>query len=371
MKKIIMTLCILLGSLTLWGQTNFRSINYAEALKAAKTENKLVFIDFYTTWCGPCKMMMKNVFPQPQVGDYFNNKYVCIKLDAEKEGKELAKRLGVKAYPTFFVMDSEGKIKFKKEGGNFDGTKFVAEIEAGINPNLTPERVKERYIAGERTPELVESYANLKLKEARQGRRMNQELVEEAMKVVSDYFNGLTEEQKLSAANTFLYSYTFTQSIADPKAEYMIANIDKFDVEAKKNIEKYVSELYQIELQNIMNGTNPYDEVVYSNLKKLIIDCGMNKEGKWNIPFHLIETHASGDLNNYLTVCENEFRQMPEELKAALFPYFHQTINTKDKEILKRAIRFMRAQLPDLHTSTIYFGITSLMQLEKEMGTAE
>ena len=362
-----MSLCILLGTLTLWGQTNFRSINYAEALKAAKTENKLVFIDFYTTWCGPCKMMMKNVFPQPQVGEYFNNKYVCIKLDAEKEGKDLAKRFEVKAYPTFIVVDSSDKVVFKKEGGNYDGMKFISEIEAGINPNLTPERIKERYAAGERTPELVESYANLKLKEARQGRRMNQELIEEAMKVVSDYFNGLSEEQKLSASNTFVYSYTFTQSIVDPKAEYMINNCEKFDIEAKKSINSYITELYQIELQNIMNGTNPYDESVYSKLKSLMIDCGMNKEGKWNIPFKLIEAHATGDLNSYLTVCENEFGQMPEELKAALYPYFHQTINTKDKEIIKRAIRFMRAQLPDLHTSTIYFGVTSLMQLEKEI----
>lgn len=371
MKKIILSLCVLLGTLTLWGQTNFRSINYAEALKAAKAENKLIFIDFYTTWCGPCKMMMKNVFPQPQVGDYFNNKYVCIKLDAEKEGKELAKRFEVKAYPTFVVVDTTDKVIFKKEGGNYDGMKFVAEIEAGINPNLTPERVKERYMAGERTPELVENYANLKLKEARQGRRMNQELVDESMKVVSDYFNGLTEEQKLSASNAFVYSYTFTQSIADPKAEYMIANLDKFDVEARKTVDKCVLELYQIELQNIMNGTNPYDEPLYLKLKMLMTNSGMNKEGKWDIPFRLIETHATGDLNNYLTVCENEFGQMPEELKAALYPYFHQTINTKDKEIIKRAIRFMREQLPNLHTSTIYFGITSLMQLEKEIETTE
>lgn len=120
-----------------------------------------------------------------------------------------------------------------------------------------------------------------------------------------------------------------------------------------------------------MNGTNPYDESVYSKLKSLMIDCGMNKEGKWNIPFKLIEAHATGDLNSYLTVCENEFGQMPEELKAALYPYFHQTINTKDKEIIKRAIRFMRAQLPDLHTSTIYFGVTSLMQLEKGIEATE
>ena len=90
MKRIVFLLMVVIGGLPIIAQTNFRSLTLDEAIQAAKSENKLVFIDFYTTWCGPCKMMMKNVFPQPKVGEYFNNKYVCIKLDAEKEGKEVA-----------------------------------------------------------------------------------------------------------------------------------------------------------------------------------------------------------------------------------------------------------------------------------------
>lgn len=50
-----------------------------------------MFVDFYTDWCGPCKVMARDVFPQKQVGDFFNAKFVCLKLNAEKEGRELAK----------------------------------------------------------------------------------------------------------------------------------------------------------------------------------------------------------------------------------------------------------------------------------------
>lgn len=106
MKKIILFLSVSLFALSLVAQTNFRDITYKEALAAAKAEKKLVFIDFYTSWCGPCKMMMKNIFPLKEVGNYLNSKFVCIKIDAEKgEGPELAKRYQVKAYPTFVAIN--------------------------------------------------------------------------------------------------------------------------------------------------------------------------------------------------------------------------------------------------------------------------
>ena len=91
-------------------QTDFRSISFDEALKVAAQENKLVFIDFYTDWCGPCKKMAREVFPQKMVGDFMNAKFVNLKLNAEKEGKELAARYKVNAYPTFIILDTKGEV---------------------------------------------------------------------------------------------------------------------------------------------------------------------------------------------------------------------------------------------------------------------
>ena len=87
MKKLFITLFVCAMGLAAHAQTNFRSISFDEALKVAKQENKLVFIDFYTDWCGPCKKMAKEVFPQKMVGDFMNAKFVNLKLNAEKEGK--------------------------------------------------------------------------------------------------------------------------------------------------------------------------------------------------------------------------------------------------------------------------------------------
>ena len=68
---------------------NFRDITFEEALKQAKSENKLVFMDCYTSWCGPCKNMADKVFPQKAAGDYFNPRFVCVKRCGRRTGKKI------------------------------------------------------------------------------------------------------------------------------------------------------------------------------------------------------------------------------------------------------------------------------------------
>ncbi|MXY56458.1 MAG: DUF255 domain-containing protein, partial [Gammaproteobacteria bacterium] len=59
--------------------------SWDDAFAAAEENGQLVFVDVYTEWCGPCKLMDANVFPKDAVGEYFNARFVNIKLDAEDE----------------------------------------------------------------------------------------------------------------------------------------------------------------------------------------------------------------------------------------------------------------------------------------------
>ena len=119
MKRTLFTFItyILIGCWTLSAQgIDFQKLSLEEALAKASIEKKLVFIDFYTTWCAPCKTMTKLIFPLPEVGEVYNKEFVNIKLDAEKEGLKAAKKYNVQSYPTLLFLDSQGNVVFKETG---------------------------------------------------------------------------------------------------------------------------------------------------------------------------------------------------------------------------------------------------------------
>lgn len=89
-----------------------------EGLEKAKAENKLLFVDCYTTWCGPCKMLKKYTFTDANLGDFMKNKYVSMAIDMETtEGEIIAKKYGIEAYPTLLFLDKYGRVVNHQVGG--------------------------------------------------------------------------------------------------------------------------------------------------------------------------------------------------------------------------------------------------------------
>lgn len=97
-----------------------------EAKAKAKKENKLIFIDCYATWCGPCKNMTKKVFVKKDVGEFYNQNFVCLKLDMETvEGETVGTKYSVEAYPTYLFIDNNGVLKHK-DLGYLDAESFIS-----------------------------------------------------------------------------------------------------------------------------------------------------------------------------------------------------------------------------------------------------
>ena len=365
MKKLFLTLIGMMIFIPMFAQTNFRSITYEEGLNAAKGEDKLLFVDFYTTWCGPCKMMMKNVFPTKEAGDYFNTNFVCLKLDAEAEGKDLAKKLGVNAYPTFFVLDATGNVVFKKVGGDADALSFIAAIKQGVNAELSPERMAERYASGERSAELIETYANSLYKASREGRTIDNSKIEQAQKMVNDYFNSLTIEQKLAKENLFIYGMNYTSSVTDPKAIFMFENKDKFVLESQEVIVKNIKSLLDSELRNYFCGDKEYNQTGFNALKALIAKQGMADAQGYKAMYNIIEGSSAGDNTNFFKVADKEFESLTAAQKEWLLMSFENRFSEAGTEDIKAACQFMRDHFRTLEASSIYFTAVTLMQLEK------
>lgn len=131
MRRMFVLLCmVLFAAPMLFAQgIRFENGSWDEALAKAKAENKLLFVDVHTSWCGPCKRMEREVFTREKVGAYCNSNFVNYKLDAEQGvGPEVKERYGVEAYPTFLFLDGDGKLIYKLVGYH-DVKKLLAETE--------------------------------------------------------------------------------------------------------------------------------------------------------------------------------------------------------------------------------------------------
>lgn len=99
------------------GGIEFYSGSWDEALALAQKENKIVFLDAYATWCGPCRVLKGRVFTNPDVGSYFNESFVNMAIDMERgEGPLLARKFRVTAYPTLIFVKPDGTVVKKAVG---------------------------------------------------------------------------------------------------------------------------------------------------------------------------------------------------------------------------------------------------------------
>jgi thiol:disulfide interchange protein len=90
----------------------FQPMTLEAAKEKAKETGKLIFIDVHASWCGPCKMMARGPFKDEKVGKIYNENFINLKIDAEKDpdGEFVSRAYAVSAYPTLLFVDAKGKL---------------------------------------------------------------------------------------------------------------------------------------------------------------------------------------------------------------------------------------------------------------------
>lgn len=134
---------------------HFVEESWQKLLQKAEKEDKLIFLDAYTTWCGPCKMMSKDVFPDKKLGKLYNDKFINVQLDMEDdEGYPLGKKYKIRAYPSLLYINGQGEVVHRVVGYQ-DADQLKALAEVVYDPELNLVGLQQRYEAGERDPDFL------------------------------------------------------------------------------------------------------------------------------------------------------------------------------------------------------------------------
>ena len=223
MKKLLLVFVGLLCSLVISAQTNFQELSLEKAREQARAENKPIFLDCYTSWCGPCKMMANDVFTLEAAGNYFNKNFVCVKIDMEKgEGPAIGKQYEVDAYPTFLIINADGKLMHKLVGA-MPLEELIENVECGLKANSIAE-YEALYQAGKLDKTEQMAYWRLL--------SISGEVVK-AQTVGDDLWGKLSEKDKLNSTYWPLLRSRAT-TIEGEEMKFVCANREYFEKEVGK-----------------------------------------------------------------------------------------------------------------------------------------
>ena len=153
MRKIFVGAWIMMGFTFLAiGQVNFIEVTtleeMQEARKKASDQMLMVFVDVYATWCGPCKLMDKEVYTDPSVTEYMNANFVSVRMDGETDyGRKYAAEQKLEGYPSMFIFSDDGE-PISKVVGFTPAEKLVASLKGTVENYRTVKEYKTKYERG-------------------------------------------------------------------------------------------------------------------------------------------------------------------------------------------------------------------------------
>jgi thioredoxin-related protein len=202
---------------------------WKEVLAKAKAENKYIFMDAFTTWCGPCRYMTANIFPQEKVGNFFNEKYVnlAVQLDTTKADNEEVKKwykdahdimvdYKVNVFPTYLFFSPDGKLVHRAIGSS-DAETFLVKANDALNPEKQYYTLLDKHKEGNKQPEFLRTLAYAAL-EAYDNKT--------AAAVSKEY---LATQKDLFAKENIDFIDKFTQTSKDLGFAFILKNTAKFD----------------------------------------------------------------------------------------------------------------------------------------------
>ena len=374
MKSLIITICVLIH-LPLFAQeegVKFRDLTYKQALAAAKKEGKLVFMDCYTSWCGPCKHMANVIFPQKEAGDYFNSRFICVKYDMEKgEGVELKKRFNIDAFPTFMLIRPDGIVQHRIVGGD-ELVFFIERVEQGLNENTCLLSLEQAYEQGKLDNKRMLDYRNMLFDIYQK---------EKATRVYQELWNRLSDEEKTSPEFWSLYGIE-DEVVKSPAFEYLLRNVDLFRKNmGRENVDDLLMKYCRTAIYHYLWGENDENDLSIELMEELLPGLELPNQARLNQLMGLaamsdrhqldqlillinrkLEDWSTDDVGTYLSVFKQLAQDENEQIQDVYTKYVDMWCN--------RIVEKMEKDEPLLNPRELTYRISNLQGLRLDINQA-
>ena len=301
---------------------------FQEVLDMAKKQNRLVFMDCYTSWCGPCKRLAATVFPDSAVGEFFNSTFVNTKFDMEKDdGITIANKYGIRAYPTLLWLDGDGNVKHKIVGG-LDQNGLIEQGKKAIDP--TPgilAAMRKQYADGNRDVKFLCDFVNIL-----------HDSEEKYDQVFKEYLDKLTTGEMSDPKHTKTI-FNLTNDIKSPGLSYLVKNKDYY-----RNLlgdEAYYGKINQIATKAVSEAPRADDKGLYDAAMNLINTVKAADHQEKTLKLSMDYYSHMGDWPNYVKQASLYVKKYAAKNAALLndvaWNYF---LNVNDPDELQKATKW-------------------------------
>jgi thiol-disulfide isomerase/thioredoxin len=289
------------GRLAAQGMEFFNG-SWEEALAEAKKLERIIFVDAYAEWCGPCKRMANNVFPQNKVGEFYNKNFVNVKLDMEKgEGLVFRKKYPVSAFPTLYYIDYTGTVVQMVRGAQ-TVEDFIKLGRQALSKIDRSDQFAAEYEKGNREPELVYNYVKALNKAGKPSLRIANEYLNAQKDLGSEQNLRLILEATTQAdSKIFDLLIQYRKQIAALESEEAVLAkiVEACEATAKKAVEFQSEDLLK-EVVDKMKKNHPQLAASFATAVEM--------------SFYLAVSDAANFLKAGKTYVKNEAAGKPEEL---------------------------------------------------------
>lgn len=351
-KSINLIALVLLSFSSLLAQSSdgiqFKSEAWAEILEEAAKQQKMIFVDAYTTWCGPCKKMSREIFPDKMVGEFYNASFINVKLDMEKgEGPGLAQKYNVFVYPSLLFLDSDGSL-VHRSAGYHDIDQFLDLGEKALDPSRRLSAMEDRYNNGDRSANFLHAYtlARFEIQDGTHG-----EIAEQYLKTQENW----AEEDNMR------FILSFVTSTDSKMFDYILDNRASFDnIFSQTTVNARVDELIHNSLYQ--GGENSLEQA-----DALFKKAYPNNSGQMSMKYRMTHYRQLGDREGYAKAAvaymdEYIDKSHADDINETAWTFYRVV---EDKKLLKKAVKWSKKSIK---MDDSFYNNDTLAALYKKLG---